>query len=224
MESPKEQTGPKPAAVYRLFAADATLLYIGSAYSPEDRYRAHSKQPWWPQVARRSEEWLESRGAAYTAEMQAIVKEKPLHNAMGPGYPQPLTNAVLQRNELASLRQKLVGEAGSVSLRVADALRKQGVDHEEAHVAGEVAAINFLEQTGLFAGAVKRRRERLADPRYRDAVRAAGDVFGGRTDRLLRLVWSWVAEAESGAGSVESLRAALVEGGFEQPPGVPVSS
>jgi len=73
----------RPAAVYRLWAADGTLLYVGSAYDPEERCRRHHGQPWWPLVARRTDEWRPSRAHAYHAEMAAIEGEAPAHNVMG---------------------------------------------------------------------------------------------------------------------------------------------
>lgn len=210
------------AAVYRLYSSDGELLYIGSAYDPETRCKRHRNKPWWPQVARRTEEWFEHRLTAYDAETKAIAADRPKHNVAGtPGYT-PDSEAVRRRNELNSLRQKLVREADQTGQQVSDALRRQGISFEDAKMTGDAATIDFMEKTGLFAGAVKRRRERLADPLHRDALRFVGDAIGGRTDRLLRLVWGWIAEAETGVGSVETLRAALTDGGFEQPPGRPV--
>ncbi|MGW1525411.1 GIY-YIG nuclease family protein [Streptomyces sp. NPDC002159] len=71
------------AAVYRLFDAAGELLYIGSAYDPEERCKEHHSKAWWPQVASRTEEWRRSRLDAYAWEMKAIANEGPLHNVMG---------------------------------------------------------------------------------------------------------------------------------------------
>jgi hypothetical protein len=151
------------AAVYRLYASDGTLLYIGSAYVPEERCKAHRKALWWPQVTRRTEEWFESRGVAYRQEMKAIAVEGATHNAMGtPGYRTPNTPAVRERKLLASLRQRLVEESGQVELAVRRARLAEGVPRPEAERAGRLAAVDFLDDTGLFAGAVKVQRRRLA--------------------------------------------------------------
>lgn len=105
----------RAAAVYRLYDADGALLYIGSAYDPEERCKAHRKLPWWPQVTRRAEEWFASRGKAYREEMKAIAVEGAKHNAMGtPSYSTPDTPAVRERKLLASLRQRLVEESDRV--------------------------------------------------------------------------------------------------------------
>ena len=164
--------------MYRLYDAGGTLLYVGSAYDPEERCKSHRRTPWWPQVARRTEEWFNHRNAAYAAEMRAIAAERPLHNAMGPGYVQPVTEGTLRRDELASLRQRLIAESGQVGRRVSDALRKQGALYEEASIAGDKAAADFLEKTGLFADAVKRRRAVLEDPLHRDTLRTLATIFG----------------------------------------------
>jgi len=84
-----ETTTPTPtrkAAVYRLYDAAGTLLYIGSAYDPEQRSRAHRNKPWWAQAVRREDEWYPSRGAAYLAETAALAYGLPPGNRIkGPG-------------------------------------------------------------------------------------------------------------------------------------------
>lgn len=76
----------RPAAVYRLYDSEGKLLYIGSAYDPAKRSRAHHSKPWWPQVVRREDEWHPSREAAYVAETEAIAETPPPGNKIsGPG-------------------------------------------------------------------------------------------------------------------------------------------
>lgn len=70
-------------AVYRLYDANGTLLYIGSSSNPKYRYSEHSRsplKPWWPEVARREETWYDNRSDAQKAEAMAIKTEQPLHN------------------------------------------------------------------------------------------------------------------------------------------------
>lgn len=74
---------PGPAAVYRLWDAQGNLLYIGSAYDPEQRCRGHRKKEWWSEVARRTDEWHPNRWTAYSAESDAVNAEKPKYNVMG---------------------------------------------------------------------------------------------------------------------------------------------
>lgn len=70
----------REAAVYRLYAPDGTLLYIGSSYDPDKRCEVHRRAPWWREVGRRTEEWFPNRSQAYAAETKAIWREKPKHN------------------------------------------------------------------------------------------------------------------------------------------------
>lgn len=80
------QNEQRRAAVYRLWDADGNLLYIGSAYDPAKRSRKHRGKDWWPQVARRTDDWHPSREAAYVAETAAIAAARPLGNRIsGPG-------------------------------------------------------------------------------------------------------------------------------------------
>lgn len=150
------------AAVYRLYDAEGTLLYIGSAYDPDERCKGHQGKPWWVKVARRTEEWFGHRNAAYREELKAIRAESPRYNQMGtPSYRTPNTEAVRRRNKLASLRGHLLGESGSVSVDVHLAAREAGYTREQAHRMGKLAQIEFLDRTGLFPAAVKRYRAAL---------------------------------------------------------------
>ena len=80
------QLTSRPAAVYRLYDEAGTLLYIGSAYDPAKRSRAHRDKPWWPLVVRREDEWHPTREAAYIAETEAIEEGTPPGNKIsGPG-------------------------------------------------------------------------------------------------------------------------------------------
>lgn len=155
-------TTPRRAAVYRLYDAQGTLLYIGSAYDPEKRCRAHRTKPWWPEVARREDQWFATRRKAYVGEMKAIAVEGAKHNQMGaPTYQTPDTEAVRRRKELAPLRQKLLEESWAVRRAACEAAQVAGATSEEAELTGKLAEIEFLEDTGLFAASVKERRRRL---------------------------------------------------------------
>jgi hypothetical protein len=68
-------------ALYRLFDADDTLLYVGITVDPETRWWNHAKEKsWWPEVANRTVEWFDNRAAAEAAEFTAIVTEDPRYN------------------------------------------------------------------------------------------------------------------------------------------------
>lgn len=67
--------------LYRFYAADGSLLYIGITRDPARRFAKHShEKPWWETVARIDMEQHPTRGALQVAERLAINAEKPLHN------------------------------------------------------------------------------------------------------------------------------------------------
>lgn len=70
-------------ALYRHFAADESLLYVGVSLSWPERTKAHSrKAEWFEQIARVSIEWFETREAALQAERMAIKSERPKFNVV----------------------------------------------------------------------------------------------------------------------------------------------
>ncbi|MFG3510223.1 GntR family transcriptional regulator [Streptomyces sp. NPDC047821] len=66
-------------ALYRHYAADGELLYIGISQDPEVRWEQHH---WWKQglSARQTLEWFELRSQALAAEAEAIAIERPAYN------------------------------------------------------------------------------------------------------------------------------------------------
>jgi hypothetical protein len=68
-------------ALYRLYDADGTLLYVGIAYRIGQRWETHARtQPWWPDVQRQTVEWYPARKDAECAERRAIRTEEPKYN------------------------------------------------------------------------------------------------------------------------------------------------
>lgn len=71
----------EPTALYRLYDAAGTLLYVGITNAPERRWKQHADtKSWWSDVDRKTVEWLASRAEADIAEEEAIKTEKPLYN------------------------------------------------------------------------------------------------------------------------------------------------
>ncbi|MEU9323230.1 GIY-YIG nuclease family protein [Streptomyces canus] len=69
-------------AVYRLYDARESLLYVGITRNIKERWQSHELiQRWWHLVARRDVSWLASRDAALEAEARAVENEGPLYNA-----------------------------------------------------------------------------------------------------------------------------------------------
>lgn len=68
-------------ALYRLYEAAGTLLYIGISHDPDARFEQHAKlKDWWPLVVRRDVTWFDDRPTAAAAEADAIRSEDPEHN------------------------------------------------------------------------------------------------------------------------------------------------
>jgi DNA-binding XRE family transcriptional regulator len=73
-----------PCALYRFFAADGTLLYVGISDYMRKRFRGHSKRSaWWSEAAQGTVALYPSRPAALAAESEAILTEQPVHNVQG---------------------------------------------------------------------------------------------------------------------------------------------
>ncbi|KAB7832513.1 GIY-YIG nuclease family protein [Streptomyces mobaraensis] len=73
-------------ALYRLYDAHDTLLYVGIAGAPRRRWADHARDKgdaWWPEVVTKEVEWFDTRRAATKAELAAILSERPRHNAVG---------------------------------------------------------------------------------------------------------------------------------------------
>ena len=100
-------------AVYRLFAVDGQLLYVGMTHDPLQRFAVHrSERAWWPTVDRRKTRlvWFDSRAEAEAAETAAIRDESPLHNLRDAG-PRMYDQRVLSGNWLSlNVASKLLAD------------------------------------------------------------------------------------------------------------------
>lgn len=67
-------------AVYRLFAIDGALLYIGASHDPKERLGRHKDRAWGHEIARMKVTWFPDRRTALYREAVAISKESPRHN------------------------------------------------------------------------------------------------------------------------------------------------
>ena len=151
----KADEAKRPAAVYRLYAADGTLLYIGSSYNPDARCEVHRRRPWWREVARRTEEWHPFRGAAYWAETKAIRIESPKFNRAGT----PAHNAErsLQQQGTADeqrVKCKVAADALKIRKRVAGEWRAKGYGPDRSTAEGMLAERAYKELSGAFPNGV----------------------------------------------------------------------
>lgn len=82
---------PRRHALYRMFDAAGTLLYVGLTAHVEARMSQHKVgKEWWPDVANVQLEHFPSREEVARAEREAISSEKPLFNVMhAPRPPRP---------------------------------------------------------------------------------------------------------------------------------------
>jgi predicted GIY-YIG superfamily endonuclease len=70
-------------ALYRFYADDGALLYVGITLDPGARWRAHrDDKPWWHEVASVTVESHSSRETVLAAERTAIMSEKPRYNVV----------------------------------------------------------------------------------------------------------------------------------------------
>lgn len=71
-------------AVYRLYDASGTLLYVGVSTNPVVRWVQHSgAQSWWSDVIRFEIAWTDTREDALLEEKRAMHDERPLYNRSG---------------------------------------------------------------------------------------------------------------------------------------------
>ncbi|MFJ2752689.1 hypothetical protein [Streptomyces sp. NPDC087297] len=98
----------RPTALYRLFGEADELLYVGIAYNPEERWRAHAgSKYWWPDVVRGTVEWHATRPAAEAAESCALRSERPRYDdsarqGAGAALPRSAPDARGQADDLAA--------------------------------------------------------------------------------------------------------------------------
>ncbi len=82
-----------PQTLYRFYAADEVLLYIGITNDAGTRWRDHAKlKGWWREVATIKVEHFDTRADVEAAERAAIRAERPVHNiAHNRGAALPIT-------------------------------------------------------------------------------------------------------------------------------------
>jgi hypothetical protein len=79
----EQQPLPRPTRLYRHFAADGSLLYVGISLSWPARTRSHAHySAWFAQVATVQIESFPDRESALNAEREAIRSERPKFNVV----------------------------------------------------------------------------------------------------------------------------------------------
>lgn len=69
-----------PTYVYRLYAGDGELLYVGITNNIGHRFHQHAKREWWYAVAEATLDVYKTRDGARLAEAKAIRDESPRYN------------------------------------------------------------------------------------------------------------------------------------------------
>lgn len=81
-EEPQELASTDRHAVYRCFAADGQLLYIGTSGAFGRRLAAHAQKIWFLEVRGITLEWYPDDRSAEAAERRAIHVEQPKYNVV----------------------------------------------------------------------------------------------------------------------------------------------
>ena len=145
----QQEVTDAPMALYRLYGAGDDLLYVGITGNLRVRFARHAaEKQWWPDVARRTVEWLPSWGEALKAEAAAIRAENPRYNIVRP-QPDGMRKQSGDRH-----REK------PISLRFG----------EDRQAMEELAARNGLTLPALVVKAVHEKLERLDRERQRRPV------------------------------------------------------
>lgn len=78
-----DQADWTPTTLYRFFAADGDLLYVGITVNGRGRWHNHAAdKAWWSDVVGGTIEHHPSRDVALAAETAAIIAERPRHNVV----------------------------------------------------------------------------------------------------------------------------------------------
>lgn len=80
--APVTAADDEPAFLYRFWAADGELLYVGITFDPAQRWRQHRRQEWWPRVTRIAADRFDTWNLALKAESIAHRAERPTYNSL----------------------------------------------------------------------------------------------------------------------------------------------
>lgn len=139
-------------ALYRLYDASGTLLYVGVSNNPQRRFWGHkAEKPWWSEVSRHTIEWVESEGRALELEREAISTEAPKYNLRSTDAYRAQQSATAKAISPERRRARGVGlEARAIQVRTRRELLAQGVPKEEAERLALLARERHKEASGLF--------------------------------------------------------------------------
>ena len=125
-------------ALYRLFAEDGALLYVGISARPWTRFIEHrEKKLWWTAVVRVEMGWHPTRESAHAAEVEVIRTEMPRHNVQ---HAAPSAEALEAIDALVQLREQLAAVKAEYREALTELVSPTG---------GAVPVAYMAEQLGL---------------------------------------------------------------------------
>jgi predicted GIY-YIG superfamily endonuclease len=118
-------------ALYRMYDAGGTLLYVGISLRLLERMAAHRQdKPWWPDIATIRVEYFPDRSEALQAESTAISAECPIYNKIGSD------GAARRTAQLSTRTCRFLGESGCMAPDRDEALVLTGSAARPVHWCG----------------------------------------------------------------------------------------
>lgn len=159
---PERKTNARLYQVYRYFAADGTLLYIGSSFNAVKRAFEHKRHShWYPKAVRIEMQTFPSRAAMRTAETQAIKSERPKHNVV---HLKPTTTRA-QQSRASSLRRGTGVVAYWRSLEGSSVYERVLAHWRDPNLTALDAIAKAPEEAGKLIAASRNTWERIFGPR-----------------------------------------------------------
>ncbi|MEU1434029.1 GIY-YIG nuclease family protein [Streptomyces sp. NPDC005786] len=88
---------PDRTALYRIYDENDALLYVGTTRNLKSRWKQHSEDKLWWQVAHYIDyKWFPSQAHAEAEEQNAIAAECPPHNRQMPPWRLPIPTPLMQ--------------------------------------------------------------------------------------------------------------------------------
>lgn len=162
--------------LYRCYAHDGSLLYVGISLNALNRLRKHKfKSMWFGSLTNLTVEHFPTRMAALIAEQQAIIREKPVYNRFRPVEKGDMPEAwTLEKRRLQSdlvrigqARARAEGRFPGRPSRYSDALIGEAIRrHDSGEPWAAIAAGLSISEPWLYARVSKFRKrisERLTE-------------------------------------------------------------
>jgi len=177
--------------LYRHFAADGQLLYVGISISAFERFRAHQQSSHWvDDVVKIEIEYFSSRQLALAAERLAIQSENPLFNRQRPAVSMPVIrkreSSVSRRVKMPALCHICRGEfltlkgARFCSPRCRNAHYRERVSEAIRRSASAVSSANQIAHNCSAQEPIRSRTTAQDDSMHKSPLRSRGFVRAER--------------------------------------------